>query len=72
MFKGRTLVSARLGQDFKNLAFIVYGALQICSLATNSDKDLVKMPVSEGRTLRDLMLAAIAGPDFKIRRRIVS
>ena len=25
-FKGRTLVSARLGQDFENLAFIVYGA----------------------------------------------
>jgi hypothetical protein len=35
-----------LRQDLENLAFIVNRAPQICPLATNSDKDLVKMPGS--------------------------
>ena len=30
--KGRTLVSARMGQDFKNFALIVYGTPSICPL----------------------------------------
>ena len=40
------LVSVGLSQDFKNLAFIVNSAPQICPLATNSNKDLIKMPGS--------------------------
>ncbi len=43
---GRTLVSTRLRQDLENLAFIVNSAPQIRPLATNSNKDLVKMPGS--------------------------
>jgi hypothetical protein len=35
-----------LGQDFKNLALIVYSTPQICPLATNADKNLIKMPDS--------------------------
>jgi len=45
-FKGRAFVSARLGQDLKNLAFIVNSPPQICPLATNADKDFIKMPGS--------------------------
>ena len=43
-FKGRAFVSARLGQDFQNLTFIVYGTPEISPLATNSNKDLIKVP----------------------------
>jgi len=35
-----------LGQDFKNLSFIVYGTPEISPLATNANKDLIKMPGS--------------------------
>ena len=45
-FKGRALVPARLGQNFKNLAFIVNSAPQICPLATNTNENLIKMPGS--------------------------
>ena len=45
-FKSRTFVSARLGQDFKNLALIVNGTPQICPLATNANENLIKMPGS--------------------------
>ena len=31
-------------QDLKNLSFIIYGAPQIGPLATNADKNLIKMP----------------------------
>ena len=43
-FQGRTLVSPRLGKDFKNLAFVIYSAPEISPLATNANKDLIKMP----------------------------
>ena len=46
---GRSFVPARLGQDFKNFAFIVDSAPQICPLATNADKNLIKMPGSSPR-----------------------
>ena len=46
ILNGCTLVPAPLGQDLKNLALIVYGTLQICSLANNAGKDLIKMPGS--------------------------
>jgi hypothetical protein len=45
-FKGCALVPARLGQDLQNLTFIVNCAPQIHPLATNSNKDLIKMPGS--------------------------
>ena len=45
-FKGCALVPARLRQDLENLAFIVNRAPQICPLATNSDKNLIKTPGS--------------------------
>ena len=45
-FKGCALVPARLGQDLQNLTFIVNCAPQIRPLATNSNKDLIKMPGS--------------------------
>ena len=45
-FKGRALVPARLRQDLKNLTVIVNCAPEICPLATNSNKDLVKVPGS--------------------------
>jgi hypothetical protein len=44
--KGRTLAPALLRQDLENLAFIVNCAPQIRPLATNSNKDFVKMPDS--------------------------
>jgi hypothetical protein len=45
-FKGRALVPARLRQDLENLTFIVDCAPEICPLATNSNKYLVKKPGS--------------------------
>lgn len=42
----RAFVSARLGQDFKNFALIVFGTPKICPLTTNADKNLIKMPGS--------------------------
>ena len=47
-FKGRTLFPARLGQDLKNLAFIVNSAPQIFPLATNADKTSSRCQVPDG------------------------
>ena len=39
-------VSAELGEDFKNLAFVVNGAPKVNPLATDTDENLIKMPGS--------------------------
>ena len=43
-----TLVSAGLGEDFKNLAFVVNCAPKVSPPATDTDKNLIKMPGSRG------------------------
>ena len=43
-FPGCALVSAGLGEDFKNLAFVVNGAPKVNPLTTDTDKNLIKMP----------------------------
>lgn len=52
--QGCALVSAGLGEDFKNLAFVVNGAPKVNPLASDSDKDLINMPgvMSEELVLR--------------------
>ena len=47
-FQGCALVSAGLGEDFKNLAFIVNGTPQVNPLATYTYKTSSRCQVPEG------------------------
>ena len=64
--------SGNAEKDVDNIAVLIYSAPQVVNLSTHPDQDLIDVPDVAQPTFTSFETSPVAGPNFKLQRRMVS